>query len=95
MAEYQPLLEVETDKAAVEIPSPKAGTISRIHVEQGQTVKVGAILISIDEGGDGAPPAAAPKAAARPELAPPARPPSPPPAPPKAAAPPPAKGSTG
>ena len=92
VAEYQPLLEVETDKAAVEIPSPKAGTISRIHVEQGQTVKVGAILISIDEGGDGAaPPAAAPKAAARPEPAPPARPPSPPPAPAKAAAAPPAK----
>lgn len=57
LAEYQPMLEVETDKAAVEIPAPKAGTVARVHVEAGQVVKVGEVLITIDDsggkGGDG------------------------------------------
>ena len=35
--EDQPLMEVETDKAAVEIPSPQAGTITSIHVEAAGT----------------------------------------------------------
>ena len=39
------ILEVETDKAAVEIPSPRAGIIQAIRVSQGQTVKVGDVLI--------------------------------------------------
>ncbi len=72
LAEYQPMLEVETDKAAVEIPAPKAGTVARVHVEAGQVVKVGEVLITIDDsagkGGDGREKAAevakpAPKAA--------------------------------
>ena len=50
IAEFQPMLEVETDKAAVEIPAPTGGKVSKIHVEAGQTVKVGEVLISIDEG---------------------------------------------
>jgi len=72
IAEYQPMLEVETDKAAVEIPSPKAGVVSKIHVQAGQTVKVGQVLISIDEqGGNGrsAAPAAQPAKAAAPVAA--------------------------
>lgn len=56
--EYAPMLEVETDKAAVEIPSPKSGTISKVLCEAGQLVKVGEVLIVIDESGNGA--AAAP-----------------------------------
>lgn len=52
IAEYQPMLEVETDKAAVEIPSPKAGLVAKIHVQPGQTVKVGQVLLTIDEGGE-------------------------------------------
>ncbi|MGH7368649.1 MAG: biotin/lipoyl-containing protein, partial [Candidatus Rokuibacteriota bacterium] len=40
--EDAPLLEVETDKAQVEIPSPMGGRVEKIHVEPGQTVKVGA-----------------------------------------------------
>jgi pyruvate dehydrogenase E2 component (dihydrolipoamide acetyltransferase) len=50
IAEYQPMLEVETDKAAVEIPSPKSGVVAKVHVAAGQTVKVGQTLISIDDG---------------------------------------------
>lgn len=40
------ILEVETDKAAVEIPSPITGTITQIHVQPGDTAGVGDILIS-------------------------------------------------
>jgi pyruvate dehydrogenase E2 component (dihydrolipoamide acetyltransferase) len=47
--EDQSILEVETDKAAVEIPSPFAGTVSKIHVEPGQVVHVGDVLISFGE----------------------------------------------
>jgi pyruvate dehydrogenase E2 component (dihydrolipoamide acetyltransferase) len=48
--EYQDILEVETDKAAVPIPSPKAGVISKVNVQEGQIVKVGEVLLSIDTG---------------------------------------------
>jgi pyruvate dehydrogenase E2 component (dihydrolipoamide acetyltransferase) len=47
--EDQSILEVETDKAAVEIPSPFAGTVSKIHVEPGQLVHVGDVLITFGE----------------------------------------------
>jgi pyruvate dehydrogenase E2 component (dihydrolipoamide acetyltransferase) len=48
--EDSPLLEVETDKAQVEIPSPFAGRVEKIHVEPGQTVKVGQPLVSFADG---------------------------------------------
>ena len=48
VSEDQPILEVETDKAAVEIPSPCAGTVARIHVKQGDLVHVGDLLITFD-----------------------------------------------
>ncbi|NNC64154.1 MAG: 2-oxo acid dehydrogenase subunit E2 [Gammaproteobacteria bacterium] len=41
------LLDVETDKAAVEVPAPEAGVVSEIRVEAGQTVDVGAVLAVI------------------------------------------------
>jgi len=44
--EDAPLLEVETDKAQVEIPSPFSGRVEKIHVQPGQTVKVGQPLVS-------------------------------------------------
>jgi pyruvate dehydrogenase E2 component (dihydrolipoamide acetyltransferase) len=50
IAEDTPLLEVETDKAKVEIPSPMAGRVEKIHVTPGQTVKVGAVLVTFGEG---------------------------------------------
>lgn len=46
----QYLMEVETDKAAVEIPSPYAGIVQKVHVKEGQTVNVGAAVVTIDEG---------------------------------------------
>ena len=47
--EDAPLLEVETDKAQVEIPSPFAGRVEKIHVQPGQTVKVGQPLVSFGD----------------------------------------------
>jgi pyruvate dehydrogenase E2 component (dihydrolipoamide acetyltransferase) len=44
--EDTPLLEVETDKATVEIPSPMSGRVEKIHVQPHQTVKVGAVLVT-------------------------------------------------
>src|SRR5919199_2324951 len=46
--EDEPLLEIQTDKATVEIPSPAAGTVSRILVEEGKLVPVGTPLVQID-----------------------------------------------
>jgi pyruvate dehydrogenase E2 component (dihydrolipoamide acetyltransferase) len=66
IAEDAPLLEVETDKARVEIPSPVAGRVEKIHVAAGQTVRVGSVLVTFSEAaGPGAPPrqAAASRAA--------------------------------
>lgn len=50
IAEYEPLMEVETDKASVEIPSPKSGAIAKIHVSIGQVVEVGDVMITFDTG---------------------------------------------
>jgi pyruvate dehydrogenase E2 component (dihydrolipoamide acetyltransferase) len=61
--EDAPLLEVETDKATVEIPSPFGGRVEKIHVRPGQTVKVGQTLVTFGEGG-GAPAAPGGKQAA-------------------------------
>ena len=52
VAEHQPMLEVETDKAVVELPSPHAGTVVRIHRLEGETVRVGELLLEIDGNGE-------------------------------------------
>ena len=44
----QPLLEVETDKAAVEIPSPADGTVVDVCVSAGDTVEINEVLVRID-----------------------------------------------
>src|SRR5881398_2825829 len=51
IAEDDPLVEIQTDKTTVEIPSPAAGVVSRILVGEGETVPVGTVLVVI--GGDG------------------------------------------
>jgi pyruvate/2-oxoglutarate dehydrogenase complex dihydrolipoamide acyltransferase (E2) component len=69
LAEDDPLVEIQTDKTTVEIPSPAAGTVTRILVAEGEVVPVGTVLVVI--GGDGVEPAAAappkPRTAAPPE----------------------------
>src|SRR5947209_9645205 len=51
----QPICEVETAKAAVELPSPYAGTVTELLHEAGTMVDVGQPIITIDVGGDDAP----------------------------------------
>src|SRR5918998_6407879 len=64
----QPIVEVETAKAVVEIPAPYAGTVVKLHADEGATLDVGAPLISVDtSGGAGAAPAPAEAPAADPE----------------------------
>ena len=80
----EPLLELETDKVTVEVPSPTDGAIESISAQAGATVQVGALLGAIAEGKAGsAPAAAAPKA----EAPKPAAAPAPAPAAPKVDAP--------
>jgi pyruvate dehydrogenase E2 component (dihydrolipoyllysine-residue acetyltransferase) len=57
IAEDDPLVEVQTDKTTVEIPSPAAGKVARILVAEGEVVAVGTVLVVIGE--DGAAPAEA------------------------------------
>jgi pyruvate/2-oxoglutarate dehydrogenase complex dihydrolipoamide acyltransferase (E2) component len=54
IAEDDPLVEIQTDKTTVEIPSPAGGVVSQILVEEGAVVPVGTVLVVI--GGDGAAP---------------------------------------
>ena len=49
----QPVLEIETDKAAIEIPSSISGTITAIHVEEGGIVEVGKPILTVDTEGMG------------------------------------------
>jgi 2-oxoisovalerate dehydrogenase E2 component (dihydrolipoyl transacylase) len=60
----QPMVEVETSKAVVEIPSPWAGRVVTLHASEGESVPVGSPLVTIDtpdgEGGEARPSAADP-----------------------------------
>jgi pyruvate dehydrogenase E2 component (dihydrolipoamide acetyltransferase) len=60
IAKDQPILELETDKATIEVPSSVSGTVGEVRVKQGDKVKVGQVVLIV-EGGD----AAAPKAEAK------------------------------
>jgi len=86
ITEGQPVMELETDKAVVEVPSSVSGTVKEIRVKEGQKVKVGQVIFTLDNGaGSAAPtpsPAKQPPAAAAP------------PAPQTAAAPAPARRAT-
>jgi len=50
----QPLVEVQADKAALEVPSPAAGKITQILIKQGDQVKIGQLIFVIDPAGAGA-----------------------------------------
>ena len=59
IAEDDPLVEIQTDKATVEIPSPYAGTVLRILVAEGEVAPVGAALV-VDRGAGGGRPGGPP-----------------------------------
>jgi len=48
----QPLVKVETDKAVVELPSPRAGTVLKLHHEAGAEIHVGDPLVTLGEAGE-------------------------------------------
>jgi pyruvate dehydrogenase E2 component (dihydrolipoamide acetyltransferase) len=59
----QPVLELETDKATIEVPAPVGGTVKSLHVKDGQKLKVGGLILTVEEG------AAAPAAKKEPTAA--------------------------
>ncbi len=63
VAEHDILAEMETDKALVEVPSPRAGVIKALHGEEGQILKVGDVLVEYE--GDAEEPATASQPRAR------------------------------
>ena len=71
IAADEPLVELETDKVTIEVPSPAAGTLSEITAKDGETVGVGALLGQIGEAGAAKPAGKAdapkPAAATKPE----------------------------
>ena len=50
----EPLVELETDKVSIEVPSPVSGVLSEILAKDGETVEVNALLAQIEEGAEGA-----------------------------------------
>ena len=75
----EPLVELETDKVTIEVPSPAAGVLAEIAAKDGETVAVGALLGQIKDGAGAAAPA---KPAPAAEKSSPAAAPVPPPPPP-------------
>ena len=61
----QSVMELETDKAVVEVPSSVSGTVQEIHVKEGDKIKVGQVIFTVDNGA-GAKPAPEPAATAVP-----------------------------
>jgi pyruvate dehydrogenase E2 component (dihydrolipoamide acetyltransferase) len=50
ITEGQPVMELETDKAVVEVPSSVTGTVKEIRVKEGQKIKVGQVIFTVDNG---------------------------------------------
>jgi len=69
VAQDEPIVEVETDKVAMEVPSPVAGVLVEQLVAEGDTVEIGALIARVDTEGKAAA-APAPTPAAAPETAP-------------------------
>jgi len=71
--EDEPIVEVMTDKATVELTSPRKGKVARIHFQEGDMAKVGQVIVEIDEGAAGAAPSAPEPAKEAPKPAAPAK----------------------
>ncbi len=66
IAEEDPIIELESDKATMEVPSPAAGVVKEIKVAEGDEVGEGALVLILEGSGAAAAPAEAPKAAPAP-----------------------------
>lgn len=49
IAKDQPVVELETEKATIEVPSSVSGTVKEIHVKEGETIKVGQVILTVEE----------------------------------------------
>ena len=82
IAVEQPIVEIETEKATLDLPSPVSGVVTAIHVQSGDTIRPGDLVLSVDLAGADAPiaPPSSTAAVAEPAPAPPpvAAPPQPP-----------------
>ena len=78
IARDQPVLELETDKATIEVPSNVAGTVKEVRVKKGDKVTVGAVVFTVDEGASGGNGASGQKAKAEEKPAAPPPKPDPP-----------------
>jgi pyruvate dehydrogenase E2 component (dihydrolipoamide acetyltransferase) len=67
IAKEQAVVELETDKATIEVPSSVAGIVKEIKVKAGDKVKVGAVILTVDDNGASAPPKQAAKQEAKAE----------------------------
>ena len=64
VTEFEPMLEVDTDKVNAEVPAPVSGILREILAKEGQTVQAGTEIAVVEVGGDGkAPPSPAPAGA--------------------------------
>src|SRR5579875_4091128 len=64
VARDEPLFEISTDKVDAEIPSPAAGTLGEIKVQEGSTVSINTVVATINEDGAKSAPAPTPASAA-------------------------------
>ncbi|WP_265109205.1 2-oxo acid dehydrogenase subunit E2 [Halosolutus halophilus] len=69
VSEDQPVAEVETDKALVEVPAPVNGAVRELHYEEGDVIPVGEVFITFDVAGEAAEAAAEPAADEEAEVA--------------------------
>jgi 2-oxoisovalerate dehydrogenase E2 component (dihydrolipoyl transacylase) len=53
VVEFEPMLEVDTDKVSAEVPSPVSGILREILAQEGQTVQAGAEIAVVEVGADG------------------------------------------
>src|ERR1700716_1525176 len=68
VVEFEPMLEVDTDKVSAEVPAPVTGVLKEILAKEGETVQAGAEIAVVEVDGDGEAPARpAPKALPNPE----------------------------
>ena len=60
VVEFEPMLEVDTDKVSAEVPAPVTGVLKEILAQEGETVQAGAEIAVVEVDGDGAAPAETP-----------------------------------
>ena len=79
VSEGQPVIELETDKAVVEVPSNVSGTVKDVLVKQGEKIKVGQVVFTLENGAGGVarPPSSPKENKSAAPTSPPVQPPAP------------------